>query len=85
MSKNYPCNVIRLRKGKKSVSQVYSIIAILNRKKTSSQKVVETLGYFKFGKTKVCAISFKRLAYYLNKGFILRLSVKKMISEHAIV
>ena len=85
MRKIYSCNVVRLRKGKKGLSQVYWIIAILNKKRTSSQKIVDRLGYFQYGKKQICAISFQKLSYYLNKGFILRLSVRKLIYLHAMV
>jgi len=84
MVKNYNHNVIRLRKGKgNKKSPVYWIIVILNRKKASSQGIVERLGFFIHGKNKMCSINFRRLSYYLNKGYILKLSVKKYIYLHA--
>jgi hypothetical protein len=50
--KNYNHNVIRLRKDKPSESLIYWIIVILNKKKASSQKQVEQLGFFMQGKDK---------------------------------
>lgn len=85
MVKNYFHNVIRLRKGKTSLSQVYWLIVILNKNKTSSQKQVEQLGFFKQGKEKLFSINYQRLAYYLNKGFKLKNSIKKYIYWHSIV
>lgn len=85
MIKNYAHNVIRLRKGKPSISQVYWIIVILNKNKTSSHKQVEQLGFFKHGKEKLFSINYQRLAYYLNKGYKLKDSVKKYIYWHSII
>lgn len=85
VKKNYPKNVIRLRKGKASVSQVYWIIVILNKKKASSQKVVEQLGFFRTGKDRLFSIRYARLAYFLNKGFKLNNSILKYIYWHSIV
>lgn len=82
MVKNYPKNVIRLRKGKPSVSQVYWLIVILNKKKTSSQKVVEQLGFFRHGKQRLFSIRYERLAYFLNIGFKLKKSIFKYIYWH---
>ena len=76
---NYPHNVIRIRKGKSSYDQVYWIIVILNKKKTKSLKVVERLGFLKFGYERKFVLNFQRLAFYLNKGCILKNSVKKLI------
>lgn len=85
MVKNYFHNLIRLRKGKPSLSQVYWIIVILNKHKTSSHKQVEQLGFFKQGKLKLFSINYQRLAYYLNKGYKLKNSVKKYIYWHSII
>ena len=85
MIKNYTHNVIRLRKGKPGISQVYWIIVILNKNKTSSHKQVEQLGFFKQGKSKLFSINYQRLAYYLNKGYKLKNSVKKYIYWHTII
>ena len=85
MIKNYFHNVIRLRKGKPGLSQVYWIIVILNKNKTSSHKQVEQLGFFKHGKSKLFSINYQRLAYYLNKGYKLKNSVKKYIYWHSII
>jgi ribosomal protein S16 len=85
MFKNYTHPIIRLRKGKKSLSQVYWIIAILNKKKSASHKVIEQFGYFKFGTKRICSINFKKLAYFLNKGFILNKRVRKVIYLHTII
>lgn len=79
MLKSYPHNVIRLKKGKKNLSQVYSIIVISNKKKVKSQKILEYLGFFKFGRYKICSINFKRLSYYLNRGYILNFKLKRFI------
>jgi len=85
MVKNYFHNLIRLRKGKPGLSQVYWIIVILNKNKTSSHKQVEQLGFFKQGKSKLFSINYQRLAYYLNKGYKLKNSVKKYIYWHSII
>ena len=77
--KSYPHYVIRLRKCKPGFSQVYWIIVILNKKKSSSHKIVERLGFFKFGKERLLSINYYRLAFYLNKGCILKQSVKRFI------
>lgn len=82
MVKNYTKNVIRLRKGKPGVSQVYWIIVILNKKKTSSQKIVERLGFYRHGSKKIFSISYERLAYYLNKGVKIKKSILKYIYWH---
>ena len=80
MSKyNYPHKVIRLRKGKPNFNQVYWIIVILNKKKSKSLKIIERLGFFKYGHEKQFVLDFKRLAFYLNNGTILNKSVKKYI------
>jgi ribosomal protein S16 len=83
MFKHYSSNVIRLRRGKSNLSQVYWIIVILNIKKTNSQKIVERLGYIKYGKKRICSINFRKLAFYLNKGFILKQSIIKLIYLYA--
>jgi len=82
MLKICPHYVIRLRKGKRHENQVKWIIVILNKKRTNSQKIIDCLGYFKAGKKQMSCIDFERLSYYLNKGFILKKSVKKMIYFH---
>lgn len=81
--KNYNHNVIRLRKGKPSTCQVYWIIVILNKKKTSSQKQVEQLGFFMHGLKKLFSLNYERLAFYLNKGYKLKKSIKKFIYWNA--
>lgn len=78
--KNYPHNVIRLRKGKKVIEQVYWIIAILNKRKNKSLKIIYKLGYLQYGKKGILCIDFFKLAFFLNKGFILKKSVKKLIA-----
>lgn len=85
MVKNYTHNVIRLRKGKPSISQVYWIIVILNKNKTSSQKQVEQLGFFRHGKKRLFSLNYERLAHFLNKGYKLKKSVKKFIYWYSIV
>lgn len=83
VKKNYFHNVIRLRKGKPSMSQVYWLIVISNKNKTSSQKVVEQLGFFRHGKKSLFALNYQRLSYFLNKGFKLKLSIKKFLYWHS--
>ena len=84
MGRSYFHNVIRIRKGKRSFSQVYWIIVILNSKKTNSFRAVEQLGFFQYGKKRLFSINYKRLGYYLNKGTILNNSVKYYISIHSL-
>lgn len=80
MKKNYPHNVIRIRKGKKVKEQVLWIIAILNKKKIKSLKIFYKLGYIQFGKKGYFVINLKKLGFFLNKGFILKKSVKKLLT-----
>jgi ribosomal protein S16 len=77
--KNYPHQVIRLRKGKPGISQVYWLVVILNTKKASSHKIVERLGFFRHGPSSLLSIDYQRLSYHLNKGVILKKSVKRFI------
>lgn len=79
--KNYSHNVIRLIKKKKKQNQTYWIVAILNKRKASSLKIVYKLGFILLGQKGVIVINFKRLAFFLNKGFILKKSVKKVIKH----
>jgi ribosomal protein S16 len=81
---NFFHNVIRIRKGKRSLSQVYWVIVILNSKKTSSHKAVEQLGFFQYGKKRLFSINYKRLGYFLNKGTILKDSVKSFFYFHSL-
>lgn len=79
MFKNYPHNVIRLRKGKRNTSQVYWIIAILNKKKGTSFDIIERLGFFQYDKEMVLSVNGKNLGALLNKGYVLNKSVKKLL------
>jgi ribosomal protein S16 len=79
MKKKYPHNIIRLRKGKRTTTHTLHIIAILNKRKLHSLKYIYKLGYIQFGKKKIIAINFSKLAFFLNKGFILKKSVKKLL------
>jgi ribosomal protein S16 len=80
MKKKYPHNIIRLRKGKRTTEgHTLHIVAILNKRKLHSFKYIYKLGYLQFGKKKIVAINFSKLAFFLNKGFILKKSVKKLI------
>lgn len=79
MKKNYAHNVIRIKKGKRTKQQTHWIIAILNKKKTKSSKIVYKLGYIRLDKKRILSINFYKLAYFLNKGFILKKSVKNLI------
>ena len=80
MNKNYPHNVIRLRRGKRILEQIYWIVAILNKRKTKSLKTIYKLGYIQYGKKGFFVINFNKLAFFLNKGFVLKKSVKKLIA-----
>jgi len=79
--KNYPHNVIRLKKGKRVKEQVLHIVAILNKRKLTSSKIIYKLGYIQFGKKGVFVINFRKLGYFLNKGYIMKKSVKKLIAS----
>lgn len=83
MLKNYAKNVIRLRRSKKG--DIHWIIVILNKKKLSSHKQIEQLGFFKFGKKRLFALNYDRLSYYLNKGFLLKKSVKTLIYKYTLL
>lgn len=80
MKKNYPHNIIRLRRGKKVKEQIFHIIAILNKRKEHSQKIIYKLGYIQFGKKMKFTINLYKLAYFLNKGSIIKKNVKKIIA-----
>lgn len=60
--------------------QNFWIIAILNKKKVKSLKIVCKLGYIQFGNKGFFIINFKKLAFFLNKGFIMKKKVKKLLS-----
>jgi hypothetical protein len=80
MKKNYPHNVIRLRRGKKVREQIFWIIAILNKKKVKSLKILYKLGYIQYGNRITFSLNFKKFAFCLNKGFIVKKSVKKIVA-----
>jgi len=80
MKKNYSHNVIRLKKGKRIKEQIIWIIAILNKRKVKSLKIIYKIGYFQFGNKNKFIINLQKLAFFLNKGFILKKSVKKLIA-----
>jgi len=80
MKKNYSHNVIRLKKGKRIKEQIIWIIAILNKRKVKSLKIIYKIGYFQFGNKNKLIINLQKLAFFLNKGFILKKSVKKLIA-----
>lgn len=79
--KNYPHNVIRLRKGKRTKEQTLHIVAILNKRKLTSSKIIYKLGYIQLGKKGIIVINFRKLGYFLNKGYIMKKSVKKLIAS----
>lgn len=83
MLKNYAKNVIRLRRSKKG--DVHWIIVILNKKKLSSHKQIEQLGFFRFGKKRLFVLNYNRLSFYLNKGFLLKNSVKNLIYKYTLL
>jgi ribosomal protein S16 len=85
MLKKYSHNVIRLRKGKNGFDQIYWIIVILNKKKTSSHKQIEQLGFFKYGKKRLLSLNYSRLSYYLNKGFLIKKNVKRLIYKYTLL
>jgi ribosomal protein S16 len=77
--KSYPHNVMRIRKGKPNESRVYCFILILNKKKQSSQKLIQKVGFYQYGKNQSLIIKGKDLGRVLNKGYVLNESVKKYI------
>ena len=77
--KNYSHYVIRLKKGKPSLSKVYWFISILNKKKQSSQKIKYKIGFYQFGKLPLISVNGKRLGYSLNRGAIFNESAKKYL------
>ena len=79
--KNYSHNVIRLKKGKRIKEQVLHIVAILNKRKLTSSKIIYKLGYIQFGKKGFFVINYRKLGYLLNKGYIMKKSVKKLIAS----
>jgi ribosomal protein S16 len=80
MKKKYPHNVIRLRKGIRTKQHTLHIVAILNKRKSHSLKIIYKLGYIQFGKNKTFTINLQKLAFFLNKGFVMNKSVKKLIA-----
>jgi len=64
---------------------VYWVIVILNSKKTNSHKAVEQLGFFQYGKKRLFSMNYKRLGYFLNKGTILKDSVKYYFYLHSLL
>lgn len=80
MKKNYPHNVIRLKKGKRVKEQILHIVAILNKKKASSLKITYKLGFIILGKKGIFSINFYKMAFFLNKGFVLKKSVKNLLA-----
>jgi hypothetical protein len=79
MKKKYTHNVIRLRLGKKIREHTIWIIAILNKRKAKSLQFVYKIGYIRFGYNGIFCINFKKLAFFLNKGFIIKKSVKNLL------
>lgn len=79
MKKNYSHNVIRIRKGKRIKEQIYWIIVILNKRKVNSLNIIYKIGYFQLGFKRKFVVNLKKLAFFLNKGFILKKSVKKLL------
>lgn len=79
--KNYPHNVIRLKKGKRTKEQTLHIVAILNKRKVTSSKIVYKLGYIQLGNKGIFVINFRKLGYFLNKGYIIKKSVKNLIAS----
>lgn len=80
MKKNYPHNVIRLRRGKRVKEQVFHIIAILNKRKSKSLRIIYKLGYIQLGKKGIFSINFYKMAFFLNKGYVLKKSVKNLLA-----
>lgn len=79
MRKNFPHDVIRIRRGESNFSKIHKIIVISNKKKTSSQKVFCNLGFFRYGNKRMLSINYKKLAEFLNKGIELKNSVKRLL------
>jgi len=77
--KNYSHYVIRIRKGKPNASKVYWFVSILNKKRQSSQKIKDKIGFYRFGKYPLLSIDGSSLGVCLNKGFILNESAKKYL------
>jgi hypothetical protein len=75
--KNYPHNVIRIKKGKPGESKVYKFISILNKKKQSSQKLNDKVGFYQYGKARSLIVKGMKLGRVLNKGHIFNKSAKK--------
>jgi len=80
MKKNYSHNVIRLRRGKRVKEQIFHIIAILNKRKVSSLKIIYKIGYIQLGRKGHFSINCSKMAFFLNKGFVLKKSVKKLLA-----
>ena len=77
--KNYNHTVIRVKKGKESPSKVYWFISILNKTKQSSQKIKSKIGFYQFGKYPLVSINGVNLGFSLNKGAVLKESVKRYL------
>lgn len=77
--KNYSHNVIRILKGKSSITRIYWFNKILNKRHQKSQKIRKQIGFYKFGKYPILNINGKVLAAQLNRGVILNSSVKQYL------
>jgi ribosomal protein S16 len=51
----------------------------------SSHKQIEQLGFLKTGKKRLLVLNYERLSYFLNKGFLLKQSVKKLIYKFTLL
>lgn len=80
MKKNYPHNVIRLRRGKRVKEQIFHIVAILNKRKSKSLRIIYKLGYIQLGKKGIFSINFYKMSFFLNKGYVLKKSVKNLLA-----
>src|SRR5271165_5004910 len=78
--RQYQHNVIRFRKNEFSNYMIFEIIVILNKKKSSSRKIVEKLGFLHILYNKIFfTLNFLRLGYFLNRGVIINPKIKNLI------
>jgi len=77
--------VIRLKRRKNAYHTIFDIILIFQKQPLFSGAIIEKLGYIRrsFNKFFFC-INLARVGFWLNKGAILKFSVRKYIAKMAV-
>lgn len=75
--------IIRLRLRNKKARLIEIVVTEVGTR--SKYKIYDKVGYIhKHGLKERCCVNFMRLAYWLNRGVILKQSVKKYLGEPAL-